>query len=206
MDPGQLGPGAGRETSARQQFRILIVCTANICRSPLAEHLLRRALEAGVDLPHLPDFVVCSAGTRGWDGSEMDAAAAEELRRLGGDPTGFLARSLSPSDCEATDLILTATVAHRSAVLRELPRALRRTFTLLEFAHLVSHVELVSEAAGHPQEAVSRAATARGAARLDLYDVMDPYGAPPEVHRETADLVDNAIRTVAGALTGAKAS
>jgi len=202
VGPGRLSPDTGHDAPERQPFRILIVCTANICRSPLAEHLLRRALEAGGEQPHASDFVVRSAGTHGWDGSEMDAAAAEELRRLGSDPTGFLARTLAPPDCEAADLILTATLAHRAAVLQEVPQALRRTFTLLELAHLVEHIENVRAAAGDPAELVSRAAAARGAAELEMYDVLDPYGAAPEFHRETADLIHAAVRAVASALIG----
>ncbi len=202
MGPGQLKAGAGLELPQRERFGILIVCTANICRSPLAEHLLRLALEADRDQPDRSEFVVRSAGTQGWDGSEMDAAAAEELRRLGGDPTGFLAKSLSPCDCEAADLILTATLAHRVAVLQEVPQALKRTFTLLEFAHLVSRLDEVREATGETHQLVSRAAATRGAAELDAYDVLDPYGAAPDFHRKTAELVDDAVRSIAAALTG----
>ena len=201
MGPGRLDPSTGRVATEQQPFRILMVCTANICRSPLAEHLLRRALESRGERLHAPEFVVRSAGTHGWDGSEMDAAAAEQLRRLGGDPTGFLARTLDPGDCEEADLVLTATLPHRAAVLQQVPQALKRTFTLLEFAHLVAHVDEVRQAAGDPHGLVTRAATARGAAQLETYDVVDPYGAAPDVHRETADLVREAVRTIAAALT-----
>ena len=51
--------------------RILIVCTGNICRSPLAEQLLRQNLTAaGIDA------VVTSAGTRAMTGSAMTPEAA----------------------------------------------------------------------------------------------------------------------------------
>lgn len=109
-------------------FRILIVCTANIRRSPMAEYLLRMALHQGGRIE------VTSAGTRGFDNAPMDPPAAAQLRRLGGDPIGFRSRPLTDQLCEQADLILTAMRAHRSAVLERVPRALRRTFTLLEFA------------------------------------------------------------------------
>jgi len=202
VGPGRLSPSPGQDVSARQQFRVLIVCTANICRSPLAEHLLRRALESGVAEPPTTEVVVRSAGTQGWDGAQMDPSAAAELRRLGGDPTGFVAKSLQPTYCETADLILTATLAHRATVLQEVPQALKRTFTLLEFAHLVEHIEHVRAAEGDPAELVTRAAAARGAAELEMYDVLDPYGAAPEFHRETADVIDGAVGTIATVLTG----
>ncbi len=53
----------------------------------------------------------------------MDPPTAAELVRLGGDPSGFVARDLTVAFCEAADLILTATAEHRAVVLQESPRA-----------------------------------------------------------------------------------
>ena len=76
-------------------FSILYVCTGNICRSPLAERLLTMRLDAALG-QRSSVFGVTSAGTHGWDGSEMDPAAASQLIRLGGDPAGFTGRQLTP--------------------------------------------------------------------------------------------------------------
>lgn len=133
----------------------------------------------------------------------MDPMAAAELTRLGGDPGGFMARDLSRADCEWADLILTATADHRAYVLQEWPQALRRTFTLLELAHLVSDVESVRRTAGSPYGVVRSASKARGAATLTDYDLADPYGQPQEVHRAVADQVSAAVRETTRALTGA---
>lgn len=183
----------------RRPFRILVVCTANICRSPLAEHLLRSALTAA-SAPGSLRFEVSSAGIRGWDGAEMDPPAAAELTRLGSDAQEFRARSLTDDQCTAADLILTATMEHRAYVLQEVPRALNRTFTLLEFAHLMSEVESVRSVRGSPVELVKRAALARGAATLEDYDILDPYGAEADVHRRTADVIHEAVESIAVAL------
>ena len=57
---------------------VLVVCTGNVCRSPIAEGLMRRATEhRAVGAP----IMVTSAGTAGWEGSPampeaVDAAAA----------------------------------------------------------------------------------------------------------------------------------
>lgn len=185
-------------------FTILIVCTANICRSPMMERLLRRALEGANN--NQPKYIVESAGVRGWDGAPMDQMAAEQLRRLGGDPEGFAARSLQDAHVEAADLVLTATQQHRAAVLSAVPRALRRTFTLLELAHLVTAVPTVREAVGQPQELVRQAAAARGAATLDGYGVGDPYGQPEDVHAAAAQQIHEAVRAIALALWDDKSS
>jgi protein-tyrosine phosphatase len=180
-------------------FNILAVCTANICRSPLVEHLLRDSLAASVDATAGIRFEVGSAGVRGWDGSPMDPPAAVELRRLGGDPSRFVSRSFVADLGQRADLILTATTDHRSLVLQEVPQALRRTFTLLEFAYLVSAVDRSAAAEG-PARLVSTAAANRGTVHIETYDLGDPYGQPPAVHRRTADTVARATGEISGAL------
>ena len=45
-------------------FRWLVVCTGNICRSPMAEHLVRDGLRTRLG-EAAADFVVASAGTFG---------------------------------------------------------------------------------------------------------------------------------------------
>ena len=64
-----------------QPYRICVVCTGNICRSPMAEFVLReRFEEAG-----LGDHVaVDSAGTTAWEvGNPADPRTLEVLRRRG---------------------------------------------------------------------------------------------------------------------------
>lgn len=183
-------------------FEILMVCTANICRSPLAEHLLRDAM---CDAQTWTRFQVSSAGIRGWDSAPMDAEMTAELRRLGGDASRFRSQSLVAAHCQEADLILTATSEHRAFVLELAPRALRRTFTLLEFAHLVNDVESVKLASGSPRELVRLAGEARGSASLEGYDVPDPYGGSAQVRRQAVDLIQAAVGDVAAALIGGQA-
>ncbi len=184
--------------SDAEVFRILIVCTANICRSPVAERLLRHYFEQAESGAR---FSVTSAGVRGWESAEIHPPMAAELRRLGADPSEFSSRPLIEADCDRADLILTATLEHRAAVLQMAPRALRRTFTLLEFAHLVTGPGVVSVAAGFPSELVRRAATARGSATLIDYDIHDPYQREPEITRSVVEVIDQATRAIVAALT-----
>jgi len=182
-------------------FSILYVCTGNICRSPLAERLLTMRLDAALG-QRSSVFGVTSAGTHGWDGSEMDPAAASQLIRLGGDPAGFTGRQLTPAFMQSADLVLTATRAHRQLVLSELPQALRRTFTMTEFAHLVESSGDRPTPADSPAELVAWAASRRGSATLDDYDVADPYGASPRVHHEVADRISAYVDQTVAALAG----
>ncbi|MBE3001918.1 low molecular weight phosphotyrosine protein phosphatase [Nocardiopsis sp. HNM0947] len=84
-------------------YRVAVVCLGNICRSPMAEKVLRADLErAG-----LGDRVeVTSSGTGDWHvGGAMDPRAASTLR-VHGYFTGHTARQFRPSDLEQADLVL----------------------------------------------------------------------------------------------------
>ncbi len=84
-------------------YRICMVCTGNICRSPIAAGVLRRKLaEAGLD----SRVLVSSAGTYGLHaGSPMDPRAAATLERHGY-ATDHIARQFQPDEFGQFDLIL----------------------------------------------------------------------------------------------------
>ncbi len=111
-------------------FRVLFVCSGNICRSALAEQVLRarvRAIFGGHAAE--ADSVVrfSSAGTIAAEGQRMPEQAAELSVRYGGDPSEHQARFLTPGIIQGVDLVLTMAREHRSAVVRAVPRANRFT-------------------------------------------------------------------------------
>ena len=100
-------------------FHVTVVCTGNICRSPMGEVILRDLFEeAG-----LGDAVtVDSAGTTRWEvGNAMDPRAAAELRRRGYDGSAHVARQFEPGWFRETDLILAADAGHASVLRRWAP-------------------------------------------------------------------------------------
>lgn len=117
-------------------MRILFVCSGNICRSPLGAQVLTARLG-----PDAPAFVVESAGTIADDGAPMDAAAAEQSVRLGGEPTAHRSRYLTAEIVERADLVLTAERSHRAAAVSLAPRASKRTFTIKQFARVLAGLE-----------------------------------------------------------------
>ena len=175
-----------------EPFRILVVCVGNVCRSPLAERLLAARLPAG-------DFEVASAGVGAMVGHPVEPNAARELARLGADGARFAARQLTPDLAGEADLVLTATKEIREQVVREVPRLMKRTFTLRELAALVQDPRTTASGAG-PSDLVRAAARLRAGVQVPDYDVPDPMGRSEAVHREVADLLDSACRTVADAL------
>src|SRR5258708_3166420 len=92
--------------------RILLVCTGNICRSPLAEALLHRALEQR----SVEGVSVTSAGTGAWDGAPASEGAYLVGLERGLDLSGHRARLLTRELVEEADLILTMARHHRARV------------------------------------------------------------------------------------------
>ena len=82
---------------------------------------------------------------------------------------------------EAADLVLTATRELRSQVLAEVPAALRRTFTIVEFAALVEQAE-----GSTPEQLVKWAGVHRSLAANVDQDIPDPYRRGPEAHSRAA--------------------
>jgi protein-tyrosine phosphatase len=171
------------------RFRILAVCTANICRSPMVEILLRQRLD--------PEFFeIASAGVQGWREAPVDSMVVLELERLGASADGFASRALEAHMINDADLILTVSRDHRSEVLSRHPSALRRTFTLLEFARLVEDMVAISS----PAEMVAAAYRRRSEAGDDV-DLPDPFRRPPDVHRAVAVHIAEAVKIVAERLS-----
>lgn len=104
---------------------ILVVCNANVCRSPAAEF----ALSASANLE------VLSAGLQARDGTRL---CPETTERIVVEPGGigfidkFASRSVHTVDMARFELILTATVSIRSELLRQVPELRDRMFTLVE--------------------------------------------------------------------------
>jgi protein-tyrosine phosphatase len=91
-----------------------VVCTGNICRSPIGEVVLRAKLaEAGID-----DVVVTSSGTGGWhSGDPMDSRAAAALARHGYDGSAHRAREFRSYWFGERDLVLAMDSGHLSTLV-----------------------------------------------------------------------------------------
>jgi protein-tyrosine phosphatase len=180
-------------------FSVLVVCTANICRSPVAERLLQARFAGPAGSGEAAGVKISSAGVRALAGAPMDDLAAEALLQLGGSPEGFVARQLDERLMHEADLILTMTREHRAFAVTLVPQALRRTFTLREFCRLAAVVDtadLPQELPARLRELRERAAPLRGVTRPASAgddDVIDPHRGPLEGYRRMARLVDDAV-------------
>lgn len=104
-------------------YTIMTVCTGNICRSPMAEIVLRKF----VDDAGLSDRVeVKSSGVSSEEhGNPIDRRAQRALTLRGYElPAHHFAHRISHAEIEETDLFLPMTASHKRALLRQIPASL----------------------------------------------------------------------------------
>ena len=161
-------------TVKNNQISILYVCTGNICRSPLAEALLRdyaaRRGAAG-------ELRVGSAGTHGLTGNPATAEAREAGRRRGLDLSRHRARAVTPQIAAGADIILAATQDHQNWLRRRFPRLENKVYLAMLFPQRL---------AGQPPAET---------------DIPDPVGESVEYYLEVLDMLQPTLpAVVAGAL------
>lgn len=153
-------------------FAVLYVCTGNVCRSPMAELLMRAWGNPRADL------VVGSAGLQALVDRPIDEGSAAVLAELGVNPARHRARQFEPWMAAEADLVLTAERAHREQIMTRLPSAFRRTFTIKEFARILPRVEPGGDRPATVAAAAAHRALAPQPSDPQDDDVADPYRLP----------------------------
>ena len=174
-------------------FRLLCVCTANRCRSPMAEVLAAQLFSArGIDAD------VVSAGVLE-SGVPATHDAVRTMRRRDLDLSAHRSHQLDADTVAAADLILTMERRHLTTIADLDVRAIERSFPLRELAELAPMVGARHD--GVPvQEWIRRASATRPhgsvlTANTQL-DVADPMGGTSRAYRKTADEIEGLLTTV----------
>jgi low molecular weight protein-tyrosine phosphatase len=157
-------------------YRVCLVCLGNICRSPMAEAVLKAELDrAGLS----GTVVVDSAGTGDWHvGSRMDPRARAELGQRGYDGASHVARQIQPDWLTERDLILAMDAQNLAALRRMAQPAERERIRLLRSFDYSS-----------PQDS----------------EVPDPYYGDGDSFGPVLDLIETAARGLAEAIRAAQA-
>lgn len=145
-------------------FMILLVCTGNTCRSPMAEVLTRKLL-AGRLRCHIDDLdehgvIVMSAGIAAMAGGCPSPQAVRVMGEMGLDLVDHRSQLLTEQLVRHADVIFTMTSAHRKTLVGHWPTAAART-------HLVCHNSL---------------------------DITDPIGGALEVYRLCAKHLESELK------------
>ncbi len=178
-------------------MRLLVLCTANICRSPMAERFLRQAaadrgVEAAVTSAGLLD------GGRGASPGSVNALAGYGL-----DLHDHRSRRLTADLVDQADLVVGMEVRHvrEAAVLA--PGRFGSIFTLRE---LVKRSSQTGPRDDQPiadwLAAVGRDRSAALLMQAHDLDIDDPYGGPPEGYVATAALIHDLTNRLADSLWG----
>jgi protein-tyrosine phosphatase len=179
-DPGEAG--------------IVVLCTANVCRSPMAAVLLTRRLTAlGVMVP------VRSAGMIG-GGDPPHSEAVSVMASYGIEIASHRSSIVCAADLAPASMVLAMTRDHlRHAVITE-PRAWPRAFTLKE---LIRRGERIGPRLRNEPFSGWLSRAHEGRARTSLLgdspddDVADPAGGPLRAYADTADLLDRLVTRLA---------
>lgn len=124
---------------------ILVVCTANICRSPVATGLLHDRLQQR----GLTDWNVASAGTWAIVPRGASRHSVEVMQRNGFDITAHRARMVDGPIIAGADLVLCMEVGHAEALRVEFPDEAHKVFLLSE---MVDQTFSVTDPYGGPYE------------------------------------------------------
>ena len=144
---------------------ILIVCTGNTCRSPMAEVIGRQLLakKIGCEQAEIEDrgVIISSAGIAAMGGGSASSQGIEVMKKMELDLSAHSAQPVSEQMVRHADLILTMTRGHREALLTQWPEAASRTEVL----------------------------------RLDGKDVADPIGESVAEYQRCAEQIKKELQT-----------
>lgn len=148
------------------QLTVLIVCTGNTCRSPMAQVILDSMLRKKFSLPPQngplsgPVFVA-SAGVSAFPGSPASQGARAAAKARGLSLAAHQSSPVTRHAVEQADFVFAMTGTHRAAILQAMPEA-------------ESKVRLISGGAG---------------------DVSDPFGGEQAVYDSCADQIEGYLQT-----------
>lgn len=110
-------------------MKIMFICTGNICRSAMAEAMLKKMLQENKK----ENIEVYSCGLSADEGDIPTQNAIETMKDYGIDLKNHRATNIKYSNIEKMDLILCATLSHKIFVKNLYPELENKIFTMKEY-------------------------------------------------------------------------
>jgi protein-tyrosine phosphatase len=176
---------------------LLTVCTGNVCRSPMAEALLRHHLGL-VGLP----AVVASAGTLGWNSAGPTDHTLTALSERGVHLEGHISRRMNAGLLAPASLVIAMTNDHMDGVRNHHAESVHRTFVLGQLVRLgEKHGPRGSESLAEWVASVDALRIRRRRA-LPNEEIRDPLGEPLDAYQLLAAQLDDLTARLARLLAG----
>ncbi|MGD9781210.1 MAG: low molecular weight protein arginine phosphatase [Kiritimatiellia bacterium] len=123
--------------------KVLVVCTGNSCRSPMAEGWLNKRFEG-------TGWTAESAGVAAWGGAPPTPEAVEAMREIGIDISAHRSRAIARQMVDEANVVLAMTEEHRREIERRFPEARGKTFLLHGFG--LGEARDVADPIGYPED------------------------------------------------------
>ncbi|SDL81913.1 dTDP-4-dehydrorhamnose 3,5-epimerase family protein [Tessaracoccus oleiagri] len=184
LDVSAAATMGGSEVGRTKPFKVLFVCTANICRSAYADVVARGRAVPGLEFS--------SAGTHALVGEGIDPPMAGHVSS--GDTSAHQARQLTRDLVTDTDLILTMAADHRRWILDEWPMLGRKAFVIGHAARVLAQLPPEVTLEGLVDYLWSHRSSEVGD------DVADPYRRGPEAAATAARQIDANLDVIVDSL------
>ncbi len=176
-------------------MRVLFVCSGNICRSPMAEAMLRNLAEAD----GLADqFFAESAGVSAFDGDAATPQSIDVMKWRDIDLTPHRSRRLTRPMLDGADIVVCMTEGHRAAIEGTTTTGSGKVFLLKELGEAARNLGM-----SELDELLAVARIVRDSdygSESGEYEVRDPYGGSQGEYDVTAQTLEVQIGDLWGAI------